>query len=280
MKTTKEESAVLEEQTSLRKRDFYSSLLIILGVYAVFFSPGWFFFLLLEVISLIGLYEFYEIAEKKGIFINKLLGLTFGAMLPCSIYFQGESVIILVMILCLFIFNFHRSLKTNSLISTAVTVFGVFYIPFLFSFFEKVKHLQDGTLWVAYILLVTKAGDAGAYFIGTKFGKHPLIPHISPNKTIEGAVGNFFTCVAASLASKLYLPDVSLVHFLILGSILGILSQFGDLAESLIKRDAGVKDSGKIPGLGGVLDLMDSVLFTAPLTHYYLTAFLGLKTIS
>ncbi|MBI4971643.1 MAG: phosphatidate cytidylyltransferase [Candidatus Omnitrophica bacterium] len=269
----------MDEQTSLNKRIIFSLVLILLVGYTVFYSPNWFFFLVVEAFSLIGLYEFYEIAEKKGIFINKFLGLIFGAMLPFSIYFQGESVIILVTILCLFIFNFHRSLKANSLISTAVTVFGIFYIPFLFSFFSKIKHLQDGTAWVAYVLLVTKLGDTGAYFVGTKIGKHLLIPHISPKKTIEGSVANFLTCVAASLASKLFLPNVSWVHLVILGAILGILSQFGDLAESLIKRDAGVKDSGNIPGLGGVLDVMDSVLFTAPFTHYYLTAFLGLKTI-
>lgn len=269
----------MEEPTSLAKRLFYSFLFILLGGYAVFFSPKWFFFLTVEAFNLIALYEFYEMAEKKGIFINKFLGLVFGAMLPFSFYFQGESVIILVTILCLFIFNFHRKLKTNSLMSTAVTVFGIFYISFLFSFLAKVKHLEHGTEWVAYILLVTKLGDAGAYFVGTRFGKHPLIPHISPNKTVEGSAANFLTCVGVSLLSRLYIPDVSWIHFLILGIILGVLSQLGDLAESLIKRDAGVKDSGKIPGLGGILDMLDSLLFTVPFTHYYLTAFLGFKTI-
>lgn len=269
----------MEEPISLVKRLFYSFIFIILSLYTVFFAPNWFFFLVVEAFSLVALYEFYEMAEKKGIFINKFLGLVFGATLPFSLYFQGESVIILVTILCLFIFNFHRRLKTNSLMSTAVTVFGIFYISFLFSFFAKVKHLEYGTEWVFYILLVTKMGDAAAYFVGTKFGKHPLIPHISPHKTIEGAVANFFTCIIVSLLSFLYIPNVGWQHFLILGIVLGVLSQLGDLAESLIKRDVGVKDSGHIPGLGGVLDILDSLLFTVPFTHYYLTAFLGLKTI-
>ncbi len=268
----------MEEQTSLIKRLIFSVLFVALAAYTIFFSPNWFFFLVVEAFSLVALYEFYGIAEKKGVFINKILGLVFGAMLPFTIYFQGESVIILVTILCLFIFNFHRRLKTNSLISTAVTVFGIFYISFLFSFFTKVKHLDHGTEWVAYIILVTKLGDTAAYFAGKKFGKHPLIPHISPNKTIEGSVANFITCVAVSLLSFLYIPGVSWIHLLVLGAVLGILSQLGDLAESLVKRDAGVKDSGNIPGLGGILDVIDSILFTAPFTYYYLTAFLGLKT--
>ncbi|MBI4398251.1 MAG: hypothetical protein HY586_03920, partial [Candidatus Omnitrophica bacterium] len=111
----------MDEPTSLANRLIFSAVLIVFCVYTIFFSPNWFFFIVVELFSLAALYEFYEIAEKKGVFINKFLGLVFGATLPFSIYFQGESVIILITILCLFIFNFHRQLKTNSLISTAVT---------------------------------------------------------------------------------------------------------------------------------------------------------------
>lgn len=269
----------MDEPTSLTKRLLYSAIFITLAIYSIFFAPNWIFFLVVEAFNLVALYEFYEMAEKKGIFINKFLGLIFGAMLPFSFYFEGESIIILVTILCLFIFNFHRSLKTNSLMSTAVTVFGIFYVSFLFSYLAKVKHLENGAAWVAYVILVTKLGDAAAYFVGSRFGKHALIPHISPHKTIEGAVANFITCVVVSLLAIFYIPNVSWIHLLILGSVLGILSQLGDLAESLIKRDVGVKDSGNIPGLGGVLDIIDSLLFTVPFAHYYLTAFLGLNTI-
>ncbi len=278
MNNTKKESAVLEEQTSLTKRLFFSAIFSALAVYTIFFAPNWIFFIVVEAFSLIALFEFYEMAEKKGIFINKMLGLIFAAILPFSFYFEGESVIILITIVCLFIFNFHRRLKTNSLISTAVTVFGIFYVAWLFSFLVKVKHLEYGTAWVAYIILVTKVGDAGAYFIGRSFGRHPLIPHISPKKTIEGSVANFLTCVLVSLLSKFFIPGVNWIHLLVLGIVLGILSQLGDLAESLIKRDCDVKDSGKIPGLGGILDVLDSLLFTVPFTYYYLTAFLHLHT--
>ncbi len=267
-------------QTSLTKRLLFSAFFISLCTYAVFFAPNWFFFVMVEAFSLLALYEFYQMAEKKGIFINKVLGLIFGAILPFSIFFQGESVIILVTILCLFIFNFHRSLKSNSLISTAVTVFGIFYIAWLFSFVTKVKYLEDGTFWVAYILCVTKLGDTAAYFVGNWFGKRPLVPHISPNKTIEGAVANFIASIVVSLCAGFFIEGVHFIHLLVLGIVLGLLSQLGDLAESLIKRDVNVKDSGIIPGLGGVLDMMDSLLFTVPFTYYYLTAFVGLNAIS
>ena len=216
-------------------------------------------------------------AEKKGIFINKVLGLIFAAIFPLSIYFQSESLIILATILCLFIYNFRRSLKTNSLISTAVTVFGIFYIAWLFSFIIKVKDLSDGALWVFYILAVTKLGDTAAYFVGKWHGKRPLLPHISPNKTVEGAVANLIACILVSVGSTFYLPDVNLIHLFILGTILGVLAQLGDLAESLIKRDVEVKDSGSIPGLGGILDVMDSLLFTVPFAYYYFTTFIGLS---
>jgi phosphatidate cytidylyltransferase len=269
----------LDEQTSLVKRLCYSFLFISVSVYAIFWAPHWFFFLTVEAFSLAALYEFYQLAEKKGIFINKVLGLIFGALLPFSFYFQGESVIILVTILCLFIFNFHRRLKSNSLVSTAVTVFGIFYIAWLFSFFTKVKHLEDGTYWVAYILLVTKLGDTAAYFVGKSLGKRPLISHISPHKTVEGAIANFLICVIVSLLASFFIPKAGLVHCLVLGAALGILSQLGDLAESLIKRDVDVKDSGRVPGLGGFLDMIDSLLFTVPFTYYYLTAFIRLQMV-
>ena len=128
---------------------------------------------------------------------------------------------------------------------------------------------------IAFLILVTKSGDIGAYFIGTKFGRHSLIPRISPKKTIEGTTAGLLFSVFASLACIGFLPSFSLLRLLILGLLLGVLAQIGDLSESLIKRDCSAKDSGRsFPGLGGVLDAIDSIIFTAPIFYFYVKVFM------
>lgn len=262
----------------LAKRLISSAVLIAITLFTIFMAPKWFFFLVVEGFILLGLNEFLTLAEKKGIVINRALGLFFGALLPFSFYFPSESVILVMACLTLFIFNFHRRLREQALISTAVTVFGIIYVAWFFSHLTKIKHLSDGSEWVFYTILTVKGGDAGAYFIGKTFGKIKLLEHVSPNKSIEGALGGFLTTLLLSLVSGLYLPQADVKHLLVLGSALGILSQFGDLAESLIKRDVGVKDSGHVPGLGGILDILDSLLLSAPFVYYYITAFPGITT--
>ena len=128
---------------------------------------------------------------------------------------------------------------------------------------------------IVYLILVTKSGDIGAYFIGSRFGRHNLIPRISPKKTVEGALGGLFFSLLVSVSCIGFLPMFGLVRLAILGICLGLLAQVGDLSESLIKRDCQSKDSGKtFPGLGGVLDAIDSLLFTAPVFFFYVRVFL------
>lgn len=259
----------------LAKRLVISAALVAVASYTIFFSPPWFFFLVVELFVLLGLNEFLTMAEKKGIVINRALGLFFGALLPLSYYFPSESVIFVTGCLSLFIFNFHRRLREQALVSTAVTIFGIVYVAWFFSFLMKLRYLTNGAKWVFYTILIVKLGDAAAYFWGKAFGKMKLVEHISPSKSIEGAVAGFMMTLLASLASKLYLPHVSAIHFSVMGVAVGLLAGLGDLAESLIKRDVGVKDSGTLPGLGGVLDVLDSLLLAIPFVYYYLTAFPG-----
>lgn len=263
------------EAAQLSKRLATSTVLVSMACYAIFWSPAWFFLLVIEAFVLLGLAEFLALAEKKGIVINRALGLMFGALLPLSYYFPADPLIFVISCLAIFLFNFHRSLRDQALVSTAVTIFGLVYVAWFFSFLMKIRYLPNGALWVFYTVLIVKMGDAAAYFIGKAFGRMKLIEHISPKKSIEGAVAGFVMTVAASAAFKICLPQVAGVHFLIMGVSAAILSLLGDLAESLIKRDVGVKDSGQLPGLGGVLDVLDSLLLTVPFIYYYLTTFLG-----
>lgn len=263
--------------STLQKRLLVSALLVSLTIFTIFFTPMWFFFLVVVSFVLLGLNEFLAMAEKKGIVINRILGLFFGALLAFSVYFSNEAVVLAGASLCLFIFNFHRRLREQALLSTAVTVFGIIYVAWFFSHLIKIHLLPHGAFWVFYAILLVKGGDAGAYFIGRKYGRVKLIEHISPNKSVEGAVAGFVVTLLLSLVSKIYLPQVAWLHLFVLGAAIGVLSQIGDLAESLIKRDVGVKDSGLIPGLGGILDVLDSLLLSLPFVYYYIVAFSQMK---
>jgi phosphatidate cytidylyltransferase len=225
-----------------------------------------------------GLWEFFNLAQKKGIFVYKYFGVLIGMLVPIILHFQSglegyfavEPFFIVIACLFTFVLLFTRRENSQALASISVTMFGLMYIAWFFSFFIKIKFLPQGALLVAFLVLVTKMGDVGAYFAGRSLGRHSLIPRISPNKTVEGTIGGLIASVATALISKLYLPAFSFAHLLTLGILLGILAQVGDLAESLVKRDCNVKDAGdNISGFGGVLDVIDSLLFTAPIFYFY-----------
>ena len=265
----------VEAYPKLSKRIVTSIVFLSASLYAIFLAPNFIFVLTVEAFVLLALNEFFDMAKKKGLEINSALGLVFGGLFPLTFFFPADVVIMFAAMLCIFIFNFHRRLKEQALVNTSVTMFGVIYVGWFFSLITKIRQLPNGAAWVFYVILVTKVGDMAAYFFGQKFGRTKLIQHISPNKSIEGTVASFLASVLASLGSKAYLPHVPLVHLLALGTVLGILALVGDLCESLIKRDCGVKDSGQIPGLGGVLDVIDSIIFTIPFCYYYITVFPG-----
>jgi len=260
----------------LTKRLLVSAVFIAIGVAAIFLLPHWCFFMVVEAFVLMGLWEFFSLAEQKGLLVHRGFGLVFGALLPFSAYFSLQPTNLLMVCVALFIFLFNRRSPDKTITSVSVSVFGIIYVAWFFSYLIKIRLLPDGAAWVFYTILIVKAGDAGAYFIGKKFGKTKLLEHVSPKKSIEGAIGQMFTTIALSVGSVFYL-HVSPLHLLILGTAVGALALLGDLAESLIKRDAGVKDSGNIPGLGGILDVIDSLLFTIPVVYFYLTMILGLE---
>ena len=151
---------------------------------------------------------------------------------------------------------------------------------YLFGFLIRINYLDgvDGRWFVYYTVVCVYGADIAAYLVGSLIGRHSLAPVISPHKTKEGAMGALLgACAASLIAQRLFLPQVNMLHAVILGFLIGIVSQVGDLWESLMKRDAGVKDSGKsIPGMGGVLDLMDGLLFCVPLVFLYLKLILRL----
>lgn len=267
------------DNRSLMRRVTTSTLIVTLAAIVTFYFPNWVFSLLASAMIGVGLLEFFALSEKKGIFVYKYFGVIIGMCVPLIIYFQRgiegyftlEPFFLVIACLFIFVLQFIKRDSSQAISSIAVTLFGLLYIAWFFSFFVKLKFLADGTKLVAFLILVTKMGDVGAYFVGSCFGRHNLIPRISPHKTVEGTIGGLAFSVASAVASKAYLPYFSFTHLIILGFLLGILAQVGDLAESLLKRDCGAKDSGaNLSGFGGMLDLIDSLLFTTPIFYFYI----------
>lgn len=262
----------------MRKRAITSILLISIAAITILLLPIWAFSIATSIFIGIGLYEFFRLSPKKAFppgFIY--VGIFSGALLPYITYLYRptggiwEALFFIVILITLFIMQFTRKENQNAVTLIAVTLFGVFYIGWFFTFLVKIRFLEDGYKLVAYLLLVTKAGDMGAYLIGSKFGSRKLIPRISPNKSLEGAIGGFIFSVLCAFLGRLFLGWLSVSFILISGVLIGVFAQLGDLAESLIKRDYEVKDSGSLlPGLGGMLDVIDSLLFTAPIFYIYL----------
>lgn len=160
--------------------------------------------------------------------------------------------------------------------------FGFFYITFLFSFVLRIYSLpggeENGVIWLLYLIAVSKFSDMGAYITGTLIGKNKMIPKISPGKTWEGFVGGILFSVGVSLLLlqifPIQLSSLNISHAIILGILIALASVIADLSESILKRACNVKDSGNwLPGIGGVLDLIDSLLFSAPVLWCYLTWF-------
>lgn len=159
----------------------------------------------------------------------------------------------------------------DSLMDGMVLMMGVLYVGLTLSYLLLTRALPDGALLIFFVVLVTWAADTGAYVAGKSLGRHPLAPIVSPKKTYEGLLGGvLLACLAAVVARAWFLPGFSLVDCLALGVILTLAGLIGDLAESAMKRSTGVKDSGAlIPGHGGMLDRLDSLLFTGPAFYYY-----------
>ncbi len=173
-----------------------------------------------------------------------------------------------------FLYYFYKG--SDPFINTALSVFPLAYLVIPLSCIIRINYfefpagsVQDGRFWLLYAIMTTKMSDIGGYFFGKQWGRHLMSPMISPNKTWEGAVGGL-ACALFSSFLFTYLIDMNWQTSVLLGVIIAVLAQFGDLAESLLKRDAGIKDSNQMPGLGGSLDIVDSLVFTLPFVYIFL----------
>ncbi|MBI4226763.1 MAG: phosphatidate cytidylyltransferase [Candidatus Omnitrophica bacterium] len=271
--------------SALMTRTASSAILLIAMGWVLFGAPPWVFGAVAAAFTGFGLHEFFRMVERKGVSLYRFLGLFVGVMIPLSISagFEPtkgwELVLMVAAVLALFVLQLTRQDSSQTIIGIGTIIFGILYVSWCLSFLVKLRFMEvagvDGRWLAAFLILVTKAGDVGAYLVGSAIGRHPLIIRISPSKTWEGTLGGMACSVgAARLLSQLAPIGIPAAHVAPLALILGIAAQLGDLSESLVKRDCQVKDSGRaFPGIGGVLDLLDSLLFTAPLCYFYLRHF-------
>ncbi len=244
---------------------------------------------LVSAFAALGVWEYARLANSKGVQPALYLMITVAVCEVIAFFIAHKwihscelPVFVAAIGVCLFFLNrFRRS--EEALINVAVEFFGVAYIAIPLSYMLAILYpiapssVEDGRWWLCYLIFVTKITDIGAYFVGRIWGKHRLAPVLSPNKTVEGAIGGLVCTILLSLL-MVYLGRVFAGHAfplkyldaLFLGILIGVFGQIGDLAESLLKRDAAVKDSSRMPGLGGVLDMIDSLIFTAPIVYFYL----------
>ncbi len=275
-------SSAVNGGLSLVQRFVTSGVLIGLTIFLLFFTNAFYFSLELTFFVAIALFEFLSLLKKQNIPVYRLFGVVMGITIPIIVYMElghtqsGEVLFIILGCLFLFLLQFFHKDNSQALVGIALTLFGILYISWFLSFIIKIRFLDHGVIWVAYLVAVTKAADIGAYIVGVPFGRHSLIPHISPKKSVEGTLGGLVASVLASWAISPYLPvKLSLFHILILGLLIGALGQIGDLSESLMKRFCKAKDSGNLlPGMGGFLDSVDSILFTAPIFYFHLKVIL------
>lgn len=250
----------------------------------VFFAVVWllppaYFAGLAIIAAAIGQYELYTMARTRGITPLMITGIVLGSLIVLTFYrpippYRGglHFWITLCVVAVIVARLFSRRPVDGAFEDIAVTVFGIVYVALLFAFQVAIHAGPFGKKWLVFLYLVIWASDTGAYYIGTAFGKHRLYEKISPKKSIEGLLGGVLASILVAVLCKLWLaPSLGIIEAAILGAVLALAGTVGDLAESLIKRSAGVKDAGTIiPGHGGILDRMDSMLFAAPVLFFYL----------
>ncbi len=298
------EPPVKKGRSDLGLRLITAAVLIPAVIYIIA-QGGYLYLATVLAFGLLAQSEFYRLIEDKGARPLKGLGLSFGAAVICVAYVGSEYFAMLLMtasLLVLMVAQLRKAQITEALASISGTFFGVFYVAWLLShavllrfFYQAAQSHYDsaqlfslgldpesGIFFMVYALTVVVNCDAGAYFAGRAWGRRKLAPEISPNKSVEGAIGGVVWGTIAGLVVKavfdFFWPGLSAALpwdvAIPFGVVLCIVGIIGDLVESLLKRDADVKDTGALlPGMGGVLDRIDAPLLALPVTYYMLLGY-------
>lgn len=263
----------------------FVALLVVLPT--LFYGGEWGVFALAGIACLIGTSEFWNMISNQRnlprsvsavlyvVYVSVFLALALAVTLKfsLSLMFILVPALFVLWLSALFLIPDNE----EGMLFASNSTFGLMYLPLLLSTFVELRAFnEDGLLWVVLAMVLTWSADTGAYFAGRFLGKRKLFPRVSPKKTIEGVYGGVFLTVLVAIGyTQTWLPEVSMLSAGIMGAVLAVLSVVGDLVESMMKRAYGVKDSGKfMPGHGGIIDRLDSLLFTFPAMLAYVIYFL------
>ena len=268
----------LVENHTLKKRVITALWGIPLLIAAVWFDkPLPWFTVLLAIWGVLAVFEFYRMVAASKIAPLTYFGLVWSLLFILSPHFNNDFItsptLLTSAVVLSLVWLVLRRQKEGAFIGWVWTIAGILYVGWLLSYFVALRGLDDGRNWVFLALFTTFASDTAAFFIGRALGRHHLVPSISPGKTWEGAIGGIFGAIMISLLFTLPTPlglPLSYWQAILLGLLVSIFGQLGDLVESLLKRNMGVKDSGKLlPGHGGFLDRIDSIVFAGIVIYYY-----------
>ncbi len=258
------------------KRLLTAAVLLPVVVALVWFGPSWLLFIGLVPFLLVALWEFCQLAKRVGSRPNQALLFGGGLAVAWFGWWQAPLVPVVVVTAGFVLLLWEALSRTNrneALPTAAGGFLGLLYVAVPFAFLLDLRTEPAGHKLVLLVLVMVWAGDIAAYYVGRALGRHKLAPQISPGKTVEGAAASLLATVAAGfwLISKGgWFPDSSLRHAVVLPVVVNLAAQAGDLVESALKRGAGVKDSSSIlPGHGGMLDRIDSLLLAVPALWYY-----------
>jgi phosphatidate cytidylyltransferase len=262
----------------LKKRILTALWVAPIMVAAVWFDqPLPWFTVLVAIWGLLAVFEFYKLGEKIKLEPLTWFGLLWTLLFIISPqidnrYLTSPFLVASGVVLSL-VWLLMRRRREGAFISWAWTLGGILYVGWLLSYFVGLRGLEDGRNWVFLAILVTFGSDTAAYFVGKALGRHKLAPKISPGKTWEGAIAGFAGAIVISLLFTLSTPlqlSIGYGQAVLLGFLISLFGQLGDLAESLLKRNTGVKDSGSLlTGHGGFLDRIDSIVFAGVVVYYY-----------
>lgn len=247
---------------------------MILG--AIYLGGPWYATLLLLVVNL-GIREFDALLKAKGSLFPSLFGYIGVSALTVIIFFKQFTLVyplIMLIFVLLFLTQLIQFEKVNFW-ESALLFWGIIYLGGLCSYMLLLRSMPQGILYTFLLFIGVWSNDTFAYFIGSKWGKHKLAPGISPNKSVEGALGGAAATILLAALAALLAPEwigLTLIQAILLGLGISVFAQLGDLMESALKRQFEVKDSGTIiPGHGGILDRFDSLMLAAPFVYYYFT---------
>ncbi|MGQ9553785.1 MAG: phosphatidate cytidylyltransferase [Anaerolineae bacterium] len=259
--------------TSLKQRLLSALVFVPVVVACAWLGHPWITLLAATALTL-GAWEFARLGERAGHKVTPALSAALAGLLALERgFFLGryQAALLALAIIAITIWYVLRAEAPPRSEPWALALLAGIYVGFLGSHLVALRALPNGLAWLALALVTMWISDTGAYFVGSAFGKHKLALHLSPKKTWEGAAGGLITALVSGTLIA-WLGGISPVHGFAVGLMIGTICPFGDLAKSILKRQVGVKDSSNlIPGHGGMLDRLDTLLFVAPLVYYYAT---------